>query len=54
MNILARADTVTAELVHLRGYGMSFVAKALGCCAKVSSFCTITPGPIMPIGLVTG
>jgi len=43
-------DTVTAGCYC----GMPFVAKGLGCCTNVSSFCTIILGPILPTGLVTG
>ena len=44
------SDTVTAG----RYCGMTFVAKGLGCCTKVSSFCMIILGPILRIGIVTG
>ena len=44
------SDTVTAG----RYCGIPFVAKGLGCCTNVSSFCMTILGSILPTGLVTG
>ena len=56
VDFLDHGDTVTAgfTVVPLRGYSRLFVSNSLGCCVKVASFCTKTPGPILPTTLVTG
>ena len=45
---------LSVVVVHLRVYGMQFIAKGLGSYVRTSSFCVKVPGSTLPIELVTG
>lgn len=55
VNFLDYVATLISKFiaVHLRGYSKKHVAEVQACCAKVSSFCRMNSGPLLPTVLVT-